>query len=87
MQTPSADVGRIAAECYHSPEGSAQSPSLIAELIKRSATMGVPEDEADFLSYIYFDRVFTDRLVDLGREDARASRDRILELLLTDNEE
>jgi NTE family protein len=84
MQTPSADVGRIAAECYHSPEGSLASPSLIAELIKRSATMGVPEDDADFLSYIYFDRVFTDRLVELGREDAKASRDRILELLLTD---
>ncbi len=87
MQSPSIDIGRIAAECYHSPEGRAESPSLIAELIKRSATMGVPEDEADFLSYIYFDRIFTDRLVELGREDARASRDKILELLLTDSED
>ena len=84
MQSPSDDIGRIAADCYHRGNGSSGIPGVLATLIKRTATMGVPKDEADFLSYIYFDRTFTDRLVDLGREDAKASGDRILELLTSD---
>jgi NTE family protein len=83
MQSPSDDIGRIAAECYHSGAGDA-SRGVVAALIKMTATLGVPKNEADFLSYIYFDRAFTDRLVDLGREDAKASGDRILELLSGD---
>lgn len=83
MQSPSSDIGAIAADCYHSGSGDT-SRGLMAALIKMTATLGVPKDEADFLSYIYFDRVFTDRLVDLGREDAKASGDRILELLSPD---
>ncbi len=81
MQSPSADIGRIAADCYHRGNGESGSRGMVAAFIKRTATMGVPDDEADFLSYIYFDRVFTDRLVELGREDAKASADRILALL------
>lgn len=81
MQRPSDDIGRIAADCYHGSNGDSASRSMIESLIKRTATMGVPRNEADFLSYIYFDRVFTDRLVDLGREDAKASGDQIMELL------
>lgn len=84
MQSPSDDIGRIAADCYHRGNGDVASRGVIASLIKLTATMGVPRDEADFLSYIYFDRVFTDRLVELGREDAKASGDRILELLTTE---
>lgn len=84
MQRPSDDIGRIAAECYHRrDDGNSGARSMIAALIKRGATIGVPRDEADFLSYVYFDSVFTDRLLELGREDARASADRILELLTT----
>ncbi|MFN2378055.1 MAG: patatin-like phospholipase family protein [Candidatus Binatia bacterium] len=85
MQNPSQDIGQIAAECYQGSNGAAGMPGVLAALIKRTATMGVPKNEADFLSYIYFDRAFTDRLVDLGREDAKASGDRILELLTTDD--
>jgi len=84
MQRPSDDIGRIAAECYHRSEGSIGRLSVVAEVIKRTATMGVPRNEADFLSYIYFDRIFTERLIELGREDARASSDRILSLLSDD---
>lgn len=83
MQSPSSDIGAIAADCYHSGSGDS-SRGLMAALIKMTATLGVPKDEADFLSYIYFDRTFTDRLVELGREDAKASGDRILELLSPD---
>jgi NTE family protein len=81
MQRPSDDIGHIAAECYHRHDSDGVARSMISEVIKRTATMGVPRNEADFLSYIYFDRAFTDRLVELGREDARASGDRIFELL------
>jgi NTE family protein len=84
MQSPSEDIGRIAAECYHRGGNGRGMPNVLAALIKRTATYGVPKEEADFLSYIYFDSTFTDRLVELGREDAAASHDRILELLTTD---
>ena len=47
----------------------------------RVALKGGPEDEADLLSYLYFDRSFTSELVELGREDTRARRDEILNLL------
>ena len=40
-----------------------------------------PADEADLLSSVYFDRYFTAQLVELGRADASAHQDRILELL------
>jgi hypothetical protein len=83
MQSPSNDIGRIAADCYHAGAAGV-SRGVIAALIKSMATLGVPKDEADFLSYIYFDRAFTDRLVELGREDAKASGSRILELLSLD---
>lgn len=85
MQSPSEDIGRIAADCYHRQDADSGSRGVLASLIKRTATMGVPRDEADFLSYIYFDSAFTDRLVELGRNDAAASADRILELLTTDD--
>ena len=41
----------------------------------------MPGEEADLLSYLYFDRCFTSQLVELGREDARAKQDEILDLL------
>ena len=47
----------------------------------RIASRGVPHDEADLLSYLYFDRRFTRQLVEMGREDARQREDQILELL------
>ena len=86
MQRPSEDIGRIAADCYHRTNGDTGARGIVAALIKRSATLGVPQDEADFLSYIYFDSTFTERLVELGREDAKASGDHILELLTADTQ-
>lgn len=81
MQSPSEDIGRIAADCYHRSDGSTPSRGLVESLIKRAATMGVPKGEADFLSYVYFDTAYTTRLVELGREDAKASSDEIFALL------
>ena len=54
---------------------------IIAALAARISTLGVPDEEADLLSYVYFDRFFTARLVELGRADAQAQQDAILELL------
>jgi len=77
---PSEDLGRIAADCFHS-RGGAAAMDLLPSLIVRAALRGVPPEEADLLSYLYFDRCFTRRLVDLGRADAHAAEDEILELL------
>lgn len=76
---PSEDVGRIAARCHHD-EG-VTGLGILPALLTRAALRGVPADEADLLSYLYFDRCFTEQLVDMGREDARAKKDEILELL------
>lgn len=81
MQSPSEDIGRIAADCYHRGSAGSGSRGVIAALIKQAATLGVPKSEADFLSYIYFDNDYTNTLVELGREDAKASQDEILALL------
>ena len=77
---PSQDIGRIAADCLRR-SGARRSLGPLAALAARLSTSGVPADEADLLSYLYFDRFFTSQLVELGRADARAEQDRILALL------
>jgi NTE family protein len=81
---PSEDLGRLAATCYRE-RGGAASMDLLPSLIIRAALRGVPTEEADLLSYLYFDRCFTRQLVELGREDARAVEDEIVELLTGDD--
>ena len=77
---PSEDIGRLAAGC-HRARGGARALGLLPELLARAALRGVPADEADLLSYLYFDGCFTSQLVEMGREDARAMEDEILDLL------
>jgi NTE family protein len=79
---PSEDIGRIAARC-HRESGGARALGLLGELAARAASRGVPHDEADLLSYLYFDRSFTQQLVEMGREDARRREDDLLALLAT----
>jgi NTE family protein len=76
---PSEDVGRIAARC-HRRSGS-EALGVLPALLTRAALRGVPADEADLLSYLYFDRCFTTELVEMGRSDAREAKDRIAALL------
>ena len=77
---PSQDIGRIAAEC-HREQGGLRSLGVLPELIARAASRGTPRDEADLLSYLYFDSCFTKRLIEMGREDARLAEYEIMELL------
>ena len=77
---PSQDIGRIASDCLRR-SGARRSLGPLAALAARLSTSGVPDDEADLLSYVYFDRYFTAQLVELGRADASAQQDQILELL------
>lgn len=83
---PSADIGRIAASC-HEANGGLRELGIVAELIARMARGGAPNDEADLLSYLYFDGCFTQELIQLGREDARRAETDVLELLSSDSHE
>ena len=76
---PSRDVGRVAAECYQ--KQGTRSMGLLPSLLTRLVMRGVPEDEADLLSYLFFDGCFTTALIEMGREDARARHDELVALL------
>ena len=76
----SEDIGRLAAHC-HRETGGARTLGWVGEIVARVASRGVPHDEADLLSYLYFDRRFTKQLVEMGREDARQCEDDLLALL------
>jgi NTE family protein len=77
---PSQDIGRLAAECQRE-SGSPRVLGVLNSLLAWAAARGTPRDEADLLSYIFFDRCFTKRLVEMGREDARSRESEILSLL------
>jgi NTE family protein len=67
----SADIGALAAEYVRSPDFAGRSTGMIGSVIRRiSEWEGA--GEADLLSYILFDGEFASRLLELGRNDARA---------------
>jgi NTE family protein len=78
---PSEDIGAIAASCYRKRRATGSSGNLIASLLTRGLVRGAPKQEADLLSYLYFDGEFTNALIALGREDARRDEERIAKLL------
>lgn len=78
---PSEDIGALAADAYHHRGGSSLSRGLLHRIFARSALRGVPEEEADLFSYLYFDASYTEPLMELGREDAKTAEAEILELL------
>jgi NTE family protein len=67
----SADIGALAAEYVRSPDFAGRASGMIGGVLRRiSEWEGA--GEADLLSYILFDGEFAARLIELGRNDARA---------------
>ncbi|TMA55353.1 MAG: hypothetical protein E6J75_12115 [Deltaproteobacteria bacterium] len=75
---PSRDLGVIATEClehHEAPEGLRQ---RLSHAVVRYAVHGVVA-EADLLSYVLFDRCYAEHLLELGRADAEAHGDELVE--------
>jgi NTE family protein len=77
---PSEDIGWLAADRYRKG-ARAGKLGLLPGLLTRAALRGVPAEEADLLSYLFFDGTYTRALMALGREDARRQHDEIVALL------
>jgi NTE family protein len=72
----SADIGALAAAYVRSPDFAGRASGMIAGVIRRiSEWEGA--GEADLLSYILFDGEFASRLIELGRNDARARHEEL----------
>lgn len=74
---PSQDIGRLAAQ--HVRRGKL-SGSVVARQLLTLLDNGM-SDESDLASYLLFDGAFARKLIDLGRADAEAQRDRLMAFL------
>ncbi|MFQ5458145.1 MAG: patatin-like phospholipase family protein [Myxococcota bacterium] len=74
---PSKDLGVMASECLHHKPRSPGVRGWLSRRMAKFAARGVP-GEADLLSYLFFDRCFTEHLVELGRKDAKAAEGELL---------
>jgi NTE family protein len=79
---PSEDLGRLAGKAYAERSRSLSPARIVADLVMRSAAHGVPEGEADLLSYVLFDASYTRQLFALGRADATRQGDQIAALFV-----
>jgi NTE family protein len=73
---PSEDIGRLASE--HLKRGRLQGDPMLTRRLFKVLDLGV-ETEADLASYLLFDGPFCRRLIEMGRSDAQARRDDLLE--------
>ena len=77
---PSQDLGRLAARSYveRPPKADASVRRLLDFLVDKP---NLEEGESDMLSYVYFDRGFTEQAEQLGFEDARDQQHEIAAFL------
>jgi NTE family protein len=74
---PSQDLGALASECFERDDAERSLVSrTLAGIVARGAL-----GEADLLSYLFFDRSYTKRLIDIGRADAEAAADALCAFL------
>ena len=78
---PSRDLGVLAGELVSAPR--ARVPTWV-RLLQRTLGLAGETFEADLLSYVLFDRVYTAPLVQLGREDARRKEEELLRFFSDD---
>ena len=71
--------GELAARCL-SGRRSRGVRDWLSHNVVRYLGRGIPI-EADLLSYLFFDRCYTERLIDLGRRDAEHAADAIARFL------
>lgn len=74
---PSVDLGKVAADCFRHLAPSHRPSHWLSRAFLHFAFRNAGE-EADLLSYLYFDGCYTGHLIELGREDARRQRDALV---------
>ena len=74
---PSEDIGRLASE--HLKKGRLRGDPMITKRLFSVLDLGVRNNEADLASYLLFDGPFCRQLIEMGRADAHARRDSLLE--------
>jgi NTE family protein len=74
---PSRDLGELAGQCLKRRARSGGLRGWIGRNVTRYATLGADE-EADLLSYLFFDHCYAEHLIELGRNDAHAAREELL---------
>ncbi len=81
---PSKDLGEIAAECLQERRARGLRDWLSSNVVRylERGTLG----EADLLSYLFFDRCYIERLVELGRRDAQEASESVVEFLSGDDD-
>jgi NTE family protein len=73
---PSEDIGRLAGE--HLQRGRLRGDPFLTKRLFSVIDLGI-DVEADLASYLLFDGPFCRRLIEMGRDDAQARRDDLLE--------
>jgi NTE family protein len=73
---PSEDIGRLAND--HLKRGRLRGDPILTKRLFKLLDLGL-ESEADLASYLLFDGPFCRRLIEMGRADAQARKDELLE--------
>jgi NTE family protein len=81
---PSEDIGRLAND--HLKRGRLRGDPMFTKRLFNLLDLGV-ENEADLASYLLFDGPFCRRLIEMGRADAQARKEDLLEFFRDDAEE